>query len=240
MIDRATGKPIRGFVEAAILAGNPFAKDYPSFDISGLFRRWDTDVGGNFRVVAIPGPVLLMGGPRDFKTELMFKAPTPDAKYPRYFDTSTFGPDFPSFVDFRNVTRPIQGNFCKVLEIKPDAKIVKQDIVLERVSVLPVRIQDAEGKPLLGVWVAGNSPQHAYAAIPCEKAECSAYQIEAGKPRLMVFYYPARKLAGTLTLMGDERAAATVKLAPIGALKGRLLDADGKPLVGVVPGRVDE
>ena len=24
-----------------------------------------------------------------------------------------------------------QGNFCKVLEIKPDAKVVEQDIILE-------------------------------------------------------------------------------------------------------------
>ncbi len=233
IIERTTGKPVRGFVESAVLVGNPFAKDYPPFDLmSGWFRLRDTDADGDFRVVAIPGPVLLMGGPSDPKTECAFKSPLPDAKYPHYFDNS-LGPDFPCLIDFHGVSRPIQGNFCKVLQIKEDAKVVKQDIVLERASVLSVQIHDADDKPLLGVWVGGSRLPNMLPPIQCDQAECSAYQVEAGKPRLLVFFHPVRKLVGTLTVKGGEKAPVVAKLGPAGSIKGRLLGADGKALAGV-------
>jgi hypothetical protein len=50
---------------------------------------------------------------------------------------------------------------------------------------------------------------------------------------LLVCFHKERKLAGTLTLKGDEKPPVAVKLAPAGAIKGRLLDDNGKPLVGV-------
>lgn len=128
---------------------------------------------------------------------------------------------------------PVQGSYCKVLQIKPDAKIVEQDIVLEPASALTVHIQDAEGKPLAGVSVAGNSSRDWYSAVRCDKAECKAYELEPAKPRLLVFFHPARKLAGTLTLKGNEKSPVTAKLVPAGSIKGRLLDVDGKSLAGV-------
>ncbi len=50
----------------------------------------------------------------------------------------------------------------------------------------------------------------------------------------MVFCEPSRKLAVTRTLKGDETSPVGVKLGAMGAIKGRLLDADGKPLVGTI------
>jgi hypothetical protein len=50
----------------------------------------------------------------------------------------------------------------------------------------------------------------------------------------MVFYERGRKLAGTLTINGDEKESTVAKLGPTGTIRGRLLDADGKPLAGVV------
>jgi hypothetical protein len=186
-----------------------------------------------FRVVSIPGHVLLMGGPHFYGTNnrFEFKAPVPDPKYPQYF---TKDPKFVAFFGPGGAMSPLQGNFCKVLEFRPDAKIVKQDIVLERASALPVRIQDSDGKPLAGVWVAGSSPREEFPAIQCPKAECSVYELEKGKPRLLVLFHPDRKLAGTLALKGEEKSPVIAKLRPATAIKGRLLDADGKALAGVV------
>jgi RNA polymerase sigma factor (sigma-70 family) len=230
LIDQATGKPIRGFAFVAVLQGNPFVKDYPAF---GNFHFRQTGADGTFRAVTLPGPVLLMGGPNDWATVVTYKKPVPDPKYPQYF---TKDPNFTAYYGPGGGMSPLQGNYCKVLEIKADAKIVEQDIVLERASALPIRIEDADGKRLTDVWVGGSSPQDWYPPIHCKEAGCSAYQLEAGKSRLLVFFHPGRKLAGTLTLKGDEKEPVVAKLAPAASIKGRLLDAEGKPLAGVAIG----
>ncbi len=228
VIDQASGKPIRGFGMAAVLQDNPFVKDYPAF---GNFHMQQTDDKGTFRTVTLPGPVLLMGGPNDSATHFRYKKVVPDPKYPQYF---TKDPNFSAYYNPGGSMSPIQGTYCKVLQIKADARIVEQDIVLERASVLPVHIQDADGKPLTGASVAGFSPENWHNAIRCDKAECPVYQLEPGKPRLIVFFHPARKLTGILTLKGDEKTPVVAKLAAPAAIKARLLDADGKPLPGVV------
>jgi hypothetical protein len=230
LIDRATGKPIRGFGMVSVLQDNPFVKDFPAF---GNFHMQQTGEDGVFRTVTLPGPVLLMGGPNDWAAHMRYKKVVPDPKYPQYF---TKDPNFPAYYNPGGSMSPIQGTYCKVLQIKADARIVEQDIVLERASVLPVRIEDADGKSLTGASVAGVSPQDWHSPIRCDKAECSVYQMEPGKPRVMVFFHKERKLAAALTLKSDEKPPVVAKLAPAGAIKGRLLDADGKPLAGVAIG----
>jgi hypothetical protein len=49
----------------------------------------------------------------------------------------------------------------------------------------------------------------------------------------LVFLHPDRKLAGTLTVRGDEKEPPVVKLVPAGSITGRVLDRDGRPAVGV-------
>lgn len=63
---------------------------------------------------------------------------------------------------------------------------------------------------------------------------CSAFGVEAGKPRFMIFYQPAKHLIGTRKLRGDEKQPVAVKLRTGGAIKGQLLDSDSKPMAGVV------
>jgi hypothetical protein len=49
----------------------------------------------------------------------------------------------------------------------------------------------------------------------------------------MVFHEPTRRLFGTLSLKGDEKESATVALGQGGAVMGRLIGEEGKPLAGV-------
>jgi RNA polymerase sigma factor (sigma-70 family) len=229
--DGSNGKPLAGFVEAAVLKDNSFAKDYPKFDT--YHRPEYATEDGTFRVVAIPGPVLLMAGPDTrwggWIETMKYKVSQGDRKYPQYFLKFSNHTEYHGY----DGVNPLQGNFCKVLEIKPGAAVVKQDIVLERRSVLRVKIQDGEGRPLTGVWATGISPENYHAAHRLDSDSCSAYDVEAGKPRLLIFYEPNKKLAGSLTLKGDEKAPVAVKLGSMGSIEGRLLDADGKPLAGV-------
>lgn len=238
VIDGGTGKPIRGFAWPAVLAGNPFVKDYPKFRESlGLWSNLvSSDDNGVFRVATIPGPVVLMGGPHDNPSPV-FKAPTPDPKYPQYFSVPNphQARDFSIHVhpDIGGANGGIpQGNFCKVLEIKPGVAVVKQDIVLKRSTVRTVAVQDAEGLPLAGTWVAGIAPASFYPAQRITETSCSVYG-ERDVPKLLVFFHPDKKLTGTRRLKGDEKEPISMKLGPTGSIKGRLLDADGKLQAGV-------
>jgi protocatechuate 3,4-dioxygenase beta subunit len=195
------------------------------------------DADGTCRLVTIPGPVLLMGGPDhrqlDALEALKFAEAAADPKYPQYFPAAADG-FLPTYLGLGGQPGFVDGNFCKVLEIKPGVPLVKHDILLERAAVLTVNIQDAEGRPLAGAWGAGLSPrQGRYRAVRLAKDSCPVYGVTPGNARLVVLCHPARKLAGTLTLKGDEKGPLAVKLGPPGALKGRLTDASGKPLTSI-------
>jgi hypothetical protein len=47
-----------------------------------------------------------------------------------------------------------------------------------------------------------------------------------------VIYHAGRKLGGHVELRGDEAGPVAVKLVPLGAMVGRVLDADGQPIAG--------
>jgi hypothetical protein len=112
---------------------------------------------------------------------------------------------------------------------------VEQDIVLERAKAIEVKLQDAQGRGLAGVWAAGVSSNllSLYGALRIEKDTCPVYGLKPGKSRLVVFCEPARKLASSLKVNGDDQSPLVVKLGATGALKGRLLDKAGKPLAGI-------
>jgi hypothetical protein len=211
---------------------NPFVKNFPEFDSAAWNSVEVTNSNGVFRIVAIPGRVLLMGGPRATTGDFKYKPSVVDPKYRQYFREA--GANV-AFYGLGGGWSPILDVYFKVLEIKPDAKVFEHNIILERAPALTVQIQDAEGKPLGGVYVAGIRSQGHWPTY-CSESTCSAYGIQPGSSRLMLFYHRARNLAGAIALKGGEKQPATVKLGPMGTLKGRLLVADGKPLAGV---RVD-
>src|SRR5262249_55499965 len=91
VVDRLSGKWVPGFAMASVLSGNRFAKDYPEFQSSAWFRTASTGDDGTFRIVTIPGPVILMGGPDQRHMpegdvgRYRYRPPVPDPKYPKYF-----------------------------------------------------------------------------------------------------------------------------------------------------------
>ncbi len=237
VVDKATGKSMKGFVMVTVLLNNPHAKDYPEFDSSANFYNTSTGDDGAFRVVTIPGPVILMGGPDTSKIadgengRYYYKPPMPDPKYPKYFpkERGLGGAVF----TLNGAITPLQGNFAKVLEIKPGVASVQEDIVLEPANALPVKILDSANRPVKGAWVAGVSPQDWHRPIQLPADTCNAYHLEPGKARLLVVYDAVSKQYGTLRLKGDEKEPALVKLLPGGTVKGRLIDENGEPVGGV-------
>jgi hypothetical protein len=64
-------------------------------------------------------------------------------------------------------------------------------------------------------------------------ATFTAVALGPAEQRQLLFVHRERKLAGQLVVRGDEKGDVSVRLAPWGALTGRVLDEDGRPLAGV-------
>jgi RNA polymerase sigma factor (sigma-70 family) len=128
VIDAATKKPLHGFARVAVMPDNKFVEKYANFDPSPL--RVTADKHGTYRVVTIPGPVLLMGG---LGATTKYKLPVPDPEYPQYFRRGSG--NVPICFGYGGyVIELVEGNYCKVLAIKADADVITHDILVERVD----------------------------------------------------------------------------------------------------------
>jgi hypothetical protein len=236
VLDASTGKGLPGAVWVDVLTKNPFVNNYPPFTDIKSPDGVSTAEDGSFRVVTIPGPVILMAGPdagrlADGHEALhRYKQQFSDPKYPQYFP-----PYVPARVGYLEAyfsslgSSILQGVWCKVLEIEPGTSVVEQDVLLEPAPVLPLQLRDPAGKPLAGVFVSGTLPRARWSPLTCRTDICHVYDLEPGSPRFLVFYDRVRKLSATLTLKGDEKPPQIVTLQPMATVKGRLVRADGTP-----------
>jgi RNA polymerase sigma factor (sigma-70 family) len=235
MIDAATGKGTRGDIHLAALAGNAFARMVPLHDYN---HSTSTAEDGAFRIVTIPGPVLLMGGVdhdwspagQPYRPSLKYKRATADPRYPQYFPADHPG----AYASADGGFPGLQGSFCKVLQIDPGTT-VKQDITVEPASTIPIKIQDATGRPLINtfVWEAGR-PYGLGDPIRTETDSWLAHGVaESGQLRRLLFYEPSKKLFARLTLKSDEKGPVEVRVLPCGVVRGTVVDGAGKPVSGV-------
>src|SRR5262249_22981426 len=69
-----------------------------------------------------------------------------------------------------------------------------------------------------------------WAIVPSEGSNYRIRGLKPGKVRVLSFLDEKKRLAGELTLHGDETTPQRVTLQPWGTLVGRVVDADGEPL----------
>jgi RNA polymerase sigma factor (sigma-70 family) len=238
LIDRATGRPLSGNVRFSALPENHFAAK-PGHD-SHQYEHLSTPVGddGRFRLVVIPGPGVLMAqvytpregpdGPAvspfrqaDFTAEERRRVPvTETGDGDRHFTAA--GPVLEFLTHLHAV---------KLLDLAEGADAVTCDLTVERGKTLPIRVEDPDGRPLAGATVAGLADA-ASAVHTLPAAEGTVYALSPARPRQLVFLHAQRGLAGAITLPGEKPAPVTVRLDAAGAVTGRVLDREGKPVVG--------
>jgi protocatechuate 3,4-dioxygenase beta subunit len=123
-------------------------------------------------------------------------------------------------------------NAYRLLDPPAGAKTVTCDFDLDPGLTRTGTVVGPDGEPLAGAVVMGLTafwPK----PVALKDAGFTAVALDPGRPRDLLFAHAGRKLAGRLTLRGDERETPAVKLEPWGALAGRVVDADGRPLAGV-------
>ena len=235
VIDRATGKGVRGGVRFAPLPGNKFfgKPGYDSYRYERLMHEINAD--GSYRLVVIPGSGVLMAqvygggiklGGHQVNPYVQATILPADRKRVPVTEDGTFVAAG-NAREFLNIE-----NACKVLDLAPDAGTVKCDLFVERGKTLTVQVQDADGKPLPGATIGGMTASWPN-VFPLKEASCTVYALDPQKPRTLVFYHVGRKLAGKLTVRGDEKEPPAVRLSAVGSVRGRLVDLDGQPLAGI-------
>ena len=60
-----------------------------------------------------------------------------------------------------------------------------------------------------------------------------AVGVNPKEPRALVFIHQEKKLVGVVRVSGNEKDPAEVKVGPWATLRGRLVNADGKPMADV-------
>jgi RNA polymerase sigma factor (sigma-70 family) len=210
--DKATGKPVSGTVMYGYKRNNPNVKDFATLEGPKMIVSEWGKIGrdGSFTVVGIPGPAVLWVLAND------------SARYPRELRQ----PD------------------TRGWPVKPVSAIIDIDAIADKPESLHFQIElkpgvvrngtltDSDGKPVAGTQVVGISDDAAPQKLATEKFVASGLQTQA--KRALIFLHEEKKLGAVIGVGGDAEKPLDVKLQPLGALKGRLVDADGKPMSGRV------
>jgi RNA polymerase sigma factor (sigma-70 family) len=236
--DKATGKCVpECLVHFVPLPDNKAAN---TNNKAGLAFLGVSDADGRYRLVAIPGPGVVLvqvphtlleidGVPIGTYKPAEFDA----ADRPRITMTDQVKP-LRTFVTASGLEVLDSSIACKVLDLKDDGTAVSCDLAVDPGKTLTVNLLDPEGKLLAGAVAAGVSPQFwlTRKMVPFKTGSGRIYALDPDKPRPVVFLHAERKLAALVTLRGDEEQPMTVKLASAAVITGRALDEDGQPLAG--------
>jgi RNA polymerase sigma factor (sigma-70 family) len=240
LTDKVTGRPVRGRVIYTALVTNDFVPRTPGYvQPEPAPRAGDdsafTDAEGRYRLTALPGPGVL-------KAQAVFGESNPcpymTARVaPEDSDPTIYGKDFDDFHLYNGGGYPLSYvNAYRIVRPPAGAEGLTADFALDPGRSRSGRVVDPEGRPLAGVVPYNLFPLYG-APKPLPGAEFTAAGLDPGRPRRLVFFYPTerhpgRKLGATVVLRGDEREPVVVKLRPLAAVTGRVLDADSRPVAG--------
>jgi RNA polymerase sigma factor (sigma-70 family) len=219
LLDKATGKPLKGHVVYTPLEGNPYLKDFTELGKSHFIvdERGDVAADGSYYEIAIPGPGLLCAYAWDA-----------DGYLPAKLEDWKTAP-FSLVLECYHAILPIDPS-------EKDPKTLTVDIALQPGRRVKGEVLSPDGKPLAGTLTAGLHPISAFWYQSPEKLEGSSFTVGGmgpGPARPLVFVHPEKKLARVVQVPADEKGPLTIRLEPQGGVCGRVLDTVGKPWAGL-------
>jgi len=234
LIDRQTGKAVSGSVRFAPLPDNKYFGTKTAYSGYSV-ERFSHPAESKFRVVTIPGTAVLLGQAED-SSELIGGKPVnpymtavPDPEHPNYFTKNGDG----GFVfNAAGPSLEFLTDACKVVDLKPDVPEVTIDLYFERGKTAALKVEDANGNPVADVTVAGLAA-FSPATFHLPRDTATVYALDPARPRTLFLVHPEKKLAAWVRVRGDEKGPVVAKMVPAGSVTGKLMDTDGRPVVGV-------
>jgi RNA polymerase sigma factor (sigma-70 family) len=226
VVDRASGKPVKGWVEYRPFADNPELKRNPLL----AQDRWppvtinaQLDADGRFTLPALPGRGLLFARiqgtyRRATIAEADRRAGIIDKTDHELFDTRP------------RATWPQEYHAYRLIDATSE-KTTTCDFTVDPGRSLPLVVKDPHGKSLT-VRVLGLTPEPDDFSQELTAGRGTIAALAPGERRKLYVRATDRPLAGHLTLRGDETGTISLRLQPTGVLTGVLIGADGKPLAG--------
>ena len=222
LIDKTTGRPVRGYVEYCPLVDNPNLAEFPSFTklrIEDL--EFSTRLDGSFSVPVLPGRGVISAH--------------------SWENRFTNGHSWPAASS--NVVPFHWGieSYHALVEIdasENNPQSLKCEIALDPGRTLTGTVVGPDGEPLTGSLAWGVRPAFdAYEldiGLPIlRSASFTATGLDDRNPRYLLFWHKEKELARAMLVWGDERGPLTVRLEPLGTVHGCLTNPDGMPLAGV-------
>jgi RNA polymerase sigma factor (sigma-70 family) len=225
--DQATGKPVSGTVEYRALASNPNLKeggDLAQPHWLGAPLRARIDKEGKFVIPALVGRgVLLVEADGAYRPARLSDA---DRKvipiHPQdaaLLDTKPF-PVLPS--DFHAV---------RAAELPAEGGDLAIDLTVDAGRSAALDIKYPGNKPG-DTWVLGVTPMRSERMKEYDPQVDRVGGLKPGEPRHVFAIAPDGAFGCHRVLTGNETDSVTLEMKPTGGITGRLVDPEGKPLVG--------
>jgi len=218
--EKGTGKPLVGGIGYYCFRDNPHHKEIPQLFGGGLGGSAQED--GSFRFVVVPGPGLLAVQVADNNRYLngigaeKIKVPRDRMGGVKYLETS---PHFCYFESFNTLVE---------INPKPGDESITCDLTVVPGRSLKGTVLGPDGKPLAG------ARRYRWDTLP--GSEFTVWGLPKGKlpkPWQIEFVHEGKKLAGFVTVHGDETEPLQVRLQPWGTVTGRVVTPQGEPLTGL-------
>jgi RNA polymerase sigma factor (sigma-70 family) len=216
--DKATGRPVPGYVQAYAFAGNPHVGEFPGYEESYPPHANIQD-DGRYELVVLPGRNIIAcrSDMRRYRGEVGAEAIKGYDRESRTFNTL---PHWCHAADFHILVE---------VNLDPRQESATVDLQVDPGRMITVAAVDPESRPVGGTSVAGLTDLFSSTEYPQESPTIEIHGLDPSKPRRVIVTHADRKLIGSVYLKGDEPSPLTLRLQPWGTITGRVVDDDGRP-----------
>jgi RNA polymerase sigma factor (sigma-70 family) len=220
--DKATGRPVSGYVNAYAFADNRLINEFPGYRSSYESHASITD-DGRYEIVALPGRGLIacrsdLGLYRGYVGAETIKGY--DAK-DECFDTA---PQICNVHDYHVLAE---------VNLDPKAELATMNLQVDPGRTLTATAVDPQGKPVIGTMATGLTDLFSTIEYAQESPEIVIHALDPSKPRRVTVSHAARQLVGSVYLKGNETGSLILRLQPWGTVTGRVVDDEGQPRGGL-------